>query len=128
MSRHRHPVKIRARLGDAWRQGGVAVLAIGGVLGLGLFATDHFMAAKRTPPAAAAPATAANDEEIYTGSILYMPEQGRVCRQLLFDNQTGRISDNGYVDCKAAAYSDDGTSKHWSVARMRVISSGFLQR
>jgi hypothetical protein len=76
--------------------------------------------------AAAAVALAADDDDIYTGSILYMPDSGNACRQLLFDNQNGQFTDNGYVDCDRAAYrGTDTTPKHWSAARVRVISSGF---
>ena len=61
--------------------------------------------------------TAVGDDSIYTGSILYMPQEGRTCRQLLFDNQSGRFSDNGYVDCVNAAYRSPGEPKFWSAAR-----------
>ena len=69
---------------------------------------------------------AASDDEIYTGSILYLPYEGRDCRQLLFDNRTGRISENGYIDCvKATDQSGINSPKQWSAARAKVISTGF---
>jgi hypothetical protein len=52
-------------------------------------------------------------------------QEGRTCRQLLFDNQSGRFSDNGYVDCVNAAYRSPGEPKFWSAARARVISNSF---
>ncbi len=68
------------------------------------------------------------EREVYTGSILYMPDDGRICRQLLFDNHNGRFSDNGYVDCEAAAYRGAlDVPKQWSVARLHVISTGFVR-
>lgn len=78
--------------------------------------------------AAAAPPAGAGqkDEEFYTGSILYQPYSGRLCRQHLFDNVTGRMSDNGVVDCEQAAYrSANGPAMNWSVARTNVISYSF---
>jgi hypothetical protein len=74
----------------------------------------------------AASAAGQRDAETYTGSILYLPFSGRLCRQHLFDNLTGQLSDNGTVDCEKAAYrSPNGTAKNWSVARTNVISYSF---
>ena len=58
-----------------------------------------------------------------------MPQEGRNCRQMLFDNNTGRFTDNGSVDCENAAYRgvDGNQSKQWSSARARVIADGFRQ-
>lgn len=113
-----------------------AVVAVGALLGVGLFASGQYIAARphvsriatvaaRVTGKTATAGTAVGDADIYTGSILYMPEQGSTCRQLLFDNQTGRFSDNGYVDCVNAAYHSPGEPKFWSAARARVISDGF---
>ena len=102
------------------------VVAVGAVLGTGLFAiADYFTVQHWVRPAAAA----RNAGEIYTGSVLYMPQEGRNCRQMLFDNHTGRFTDNGSVDCENAAYRgvDGNLSKQWSSARARVIADGFRQ-
>jgi hypothetical protein len=112
------------------------VLAIGIGLGAAAFGTDAYMTAKRqvaatqmTAAMAKAPKTvvAANDDEMYTGSILFTPDVGNVCHQLLFDNQNGGFIDNGYVDCAHAAYRgvSETSAKYWPVARVRVISDGF---
>jgi hypothetical protein len=113
-----HSESIRQTLG---------VVAIGAVLGTGLFAiADYFTVQHWVRPATAA---ARNAAEIYTGSVLYMPQEGRNCRQMLFDNHTGRFTDNGSVDCENAAYRgvDGNQSKQWSSARARVIADGFRQ-
>jgi hypothetical protein len=103
----------------------MAIVAIAAALALGAFAADKYAAAKRqAPPPAAEP----GEEEIYTGSILYMPDDGRICRQLLFNNHDGRFTDNGYVDCEAAAYRGAlDVPKQWSPARLHVISTGFFR-
>lgn len=101
-----------------------AIVTIGLCLGAGAFGIGRYATVTRQ-----AAAVAAADDEIYTGSILYMPDSGNACRQLLFDNQNGQFTDNGYVDCDRAAYRGANTTpKHWSAARVRVISSGFRDR
>jgi hypothetical protein len=125
MSRFARRPNIHPRPRDNSRQTAV-VVAIAAFLALGLLATGGYVAARQRP---AVVATASDDDEIYTGSILYMPDEGRICRQLLFDNHTGRLRDNGSVDCERATYrGSSDTPKQWSVARVRVISSGFRDR
>jgi hypothetical protein len=98
------------------------VLAIGAGLGLCVLGIEQYVTARRVAAAPAAP----NDSEIYTGSILYMPDVGDVCRQLLFDNHNGQFADDGYVDCAHAAYRGGiDWPQQWSSARMRVISTAF---
>ena len=128
--RHARPSPHRrngARQGS--RQGSRQVLAIviiGLCLGTGAFGVGRYVTVKREAAAMAAALAAADDDEIYTGSILYTPNTGNACRQLLFDNQNGQVTDNGYVDCDRAAYrSAYDMPKQWSAARVRVISSGF---
>lgn len=120
--------KRTRRAGNRPSQVGL-VVALGALLGLGAFGIDDYVTAKQAAAKAAAAAAAASDEEIYTGSILYIPDRGDLCRQLLFDNQNGQFTDNGYVDCERAANGDanDG-AKRWPAARVRVISSGFRDR
>jgi hypothetical protein len=125
MSRFVRPAKKKRRAGSGLHQVG-AVMALALCLGVGVVGIDNYVAAQR---AAAAAAAAARDDEIYTGSILYMPRVGDVCRQLLFDNQNGQFTDNGYVDCNRAAYQPKVNGpKQWSAARVRVISTGFRRR
>jgi hypothetical protein len=104
----------------------LAVTAIGATLALGVVATDQYVVAKRHAAAARAAAAAAGADEIYTGSILYMPDTSNICHQWLFDNHNGQFNDNGYVNCERAFYQGSPDSpKQWSAARVRVISSGF---
>jgi hypothetical protein len=99
------------------------VLASAGVFAVAALQIAGYATAKPKPAVAA---DAQGDEEIYTGSILYMPDEGDVCRQILFDNHNGRFTDNGYVDCEQAAYQGSSDApRQWSAARLRVISSGF---
>jgi hypothetical protein len=102
------------------------VIAIGAVLAAALFAIGEYVTNAQLAGSAATAAAAARDDKTYTGSILYMPDEGRTCHQLLFNNQTGRFTDNGKVDCVRAAY-QSATPKGWSAARASVISAGFRQ-
>jgi hypothetical protein len=104
----------------------LGVIAVGALLGTSLFAiADYFTVQHWVRPAKAV----RNAVEIYTGSVLYMPQEGRNCHQMLFNNNTGRFTDNGSVDCENAAYRgvDGNQSKQWSSARARVIADGFRQ-
>ena len=124
MNRFPRPSTRRRRARYGSRQVGI-VIAVGITFALGALAINDYATAMRR---AAAAAVAPSDDEIYTGSILYTPNEGNICRQLLFDNHNGRITDNGYVDCERAFYQGGlDTPKQWSAARLRVISSGFLQ-
>jgi hypothetical protein len=104
----------------------LGVVAVGALLGTSLFAiADYFTVQHWVRPVTAARSIG----EIYTGSVLYMPQEGRNCHQMLFNNNTGRFTDNGSVDCENAAYRgvDGNQSKQWSSARARVIADGFRQ-
>jgi hypothetical protein len=104
----------------------MAVLAaIGAIIAVGFFATNHIEFV-RSPVKAVIPK---GDDEIYTGSILFVPNDGKICRQFLFDNRSGRINDNGLVDCDHAYYQGPtGVPMQWSAARALVISEGFRRR
>lgn len=131
--------RTKGRSGDSVRQATV-VIAIGALAAVGLFiAGKYIVIVHRTPAvitamaaikagAKLAAAGASGAEGVYTGSILYMPDDGNVCRQLLFDNLTGRFTDNGNVDCLRATYGNvGGTPMQMSASRVRIISSGFRQ-
>jgi hypothetical protein len=121
MSRFARRPKVHPRSRHSARQ---TVLAIAAFLSPGLLAGGEYVTVKpRAPTVAVAP----SDDDIYTGSILYMPYDGSICRQLLFDNHTGRLSDNGNVDCEGAAYRS-ASDKLSSLSRAQVISNGFRDR
>ena len=110
--------KIRPRSGGSLR----TVIVVAAFLALGLFVNGEYLT--KRPHAAPRVAIAPSDDEIYTSSILFMPPEGKICRQLLFDNRTGRLRDNGNVACERASYQGMG-AKHWSTARLWAISRGF---
>jgi hypothetical protein len=120
MSRRPRSVKGRPRRFENIRQ--IAVLvSFAAPVALGLIASGKYIIARQL---AAATALEPSDDEIYTGSILYVPDEGTICHQVLFDNRNGRMSDNGDVDCERAA-----NSKNWSSSeRLETIRFGFRAR
>jgi hypothetical protein len=69
------------------------------------------------------------DDDLTTGSIVFVPIRGNRCRSRLIDNATWRIRDNGYVDCRAALLQNaDLPRVNWSTARTHAIQQGFVAR
>ena len=98
----------------------IVLALISAVVAAGLFAKNEI----EITQSKARPVIAPNDDEIYTGSILFVPYDGRICRQVLFDNRTGRLNDNGFVDCESSYYQERAEyPKQWP--RARVISESF---
>jgi hypothetical protein len=96
-----------------------AVLAL---LTAGLFAARE----TKIELSAAPPVVTPSDDEIYTGAILFVPDDGKVCRRILFDNRTGQLSDGGLVDCESAYYrSPNAPPAKMSIARTQAISETF---
>jgi hypothetical protein len=116
----------RTGVSERWRQVVAVVAAMAAGLSAGLFAAENIELAQPLT----GPAIAPSDDEIYTGSILFVPDDGMICRQFLFDNRTGRLFYNGSVDCELR-YGEDTTSgaaMPWSSMRTKIISEAFRNR
>jgi len=89
-------------------------------------------AIRNSPPGGtrvAATTSAQGNDDLTTGSIVFVPLFGNNCRTRLIDNATWRIRDNGVVDCNAAlAQSTHGRRIGWSAARLDVVRQGFSHR
>ena len=69
------------------------------------------------------------DDDLATGSIIFVPILGNTCRKRLIDNATWQIRDYGPVDCRAAlARGAHGNELGWSTSRVDVIRHGFYKR
>ena len=100
----------------------IVLCGIAAIIATGFFAATHIEIAR----APVKPAKLLSDDELYTGSILFVPNDGKICRQLLFDNRTGRMNDNGMVDRDRAYHqSANKAPMQWSSARAQVISESF---
>ena len=124
MTRFPRPAKKITRAGYGARQAFIAAVVIAAVLALGALATDQYLVAAKDQ--AVGTFEAATGDDIYTGSIVYMPDTNKVCHQWLFDNRTGQFTDKGAVNCEDAEGLDG--PQRWSSARIRVISTGFRGR
>jgi hypothetical protein len=121
MRRQRQRAKKRnSRSERARRITAVAALMV--VLAAGFFAATKTKIELSAAKLAATP----SDDEIYTGAILFVPDDGKVCRRFLFDNRSGRLTDSELVDCESAYYRSPGTPPaQMSIARTQAISETF---
>ncbi len=100
-----------------------AVAAVLAMLTAGVFAARETVVQFASP---APPVAKPSDDEIYTGAILFVPDDGKTCRRFLFDNRTGRLSYNGLVDCESAySQNRNPTPAQMSIARTQAISETF---
>jgi hypothetical protein len=122
MRRPQQRLKRRSGRSEGARRA-LAITAVIGVLAAGVFAAREAIVELSKPvPLAAKP----SDDEIYTGAILFVPDDGKTCRRFLFDNRTGRLSYNGLVDCESAYLQNRNPSPaQMSIARTQAISETF---
>jgi hypothetical protein len=122
MRRPKQRIKRRSGRSEAGRRI-AAVAAVAAVLTAGWFAARETTMELFAPPK---PHAMPSDDEIYTGAILFVPDDGKICRRFLFDNRTGRLSDNGLVDCESAYYQNrEASPAQMSAARTQAISETF---
>jgi hypothetical protein len=63
-----------------------------------------------------------SDDEIYTGSIIVVPPRGDQCWQMMLDNRTGRMWENGYVNCYTAVRQLAETKRSGAISSIRIQS------
>ncbi|NWG23293.1 MAG: hypothetical protein HXY30_02565 [Pseudorhodoplanes sp.] len=71
-----------------------------------------------------------SDDGLRTGSILFVPNEGNICRRRLIDNRTWRIRDGGAVICnEAVAWNANVVAGRLSpAARLDAIRGGFQKK
>lgn len=67
------------------------------------------------------------DEDLSTGSVIFVPILGNMCRKKVIDNATWRIRDIGPVECRTAL-GQGGNQSGWSTSRVDIIRNGFYSR
>ncbi len=77
---------------------------------------------------AAAPQPSVSLTERYTGAIIIVPERGEDCRQMMLDNRTGRMWDNGPVNCYEAVSRSEKERGGMSSLRINAIGKAFNRR
>lgn len=70
--------------------------------------------------------TAYGDDELRTGSILFVPTQGNVCQKKLIDNATWRIWNFGSVVCDEAVSWNAAHGTRFTGSRINAIRDGFF--
>jgi len=66
--------------------------------------------------------------EQYTGSVIIVPTRGEDCRQIMLDNRTGRMWDNGVVNCYQAVSRAEKERSGMSSLRINAIGKAFNRR
>lgn len=71
-----------------------------------------------------------SDDDLRTGSILFVPDHGNVCRKHVIDNRTWRIQSAGAVLCdEAVSWNANSAGNRISpLARIEAIREGFQQK
>jgi uncharacterized protein (AIM24 family) len=75
--------------------------------------------------------TGNGDGYLATGSVLFVPMEGNICRERLIDNKTWFIRDKGYVACdEAVSWNANtvATTTYSPVARVDAIRNGFARK
>jgi hypothetical protein len=119
------PKSLRARNRDG-RRAVFAIVCLGLILALTMFADLHKVKDDKQIAAATASSEEQVDDGPRTASILFVPYAGNTCRRNMLDNRTGAIWSVGFVACdEALAQSNNAESRQWSAARMEALRSGF---
>lgn len=119
----------RRRVGRDSRRALVLCLLFGAVATVGLGTVIRHAPSIGIRIAGNGPGYALRDDDLATGSIIFVPILGNTCRKKLIDNATWQIRDNGLVDCRAAlAQGAHGNQLGWSGSRVDVIRHGFYKR
>jgi uncharacterized protein (AIM24 family) len=100
--------------------------------------SDQFRNANRTglgdgagKQASASGAGENGEDYLTTGSVLFVPLQGNICRKRLIDNKTWLMRDKGYVVCDEAVSWNANTiptTTYSPSARVDAIRSGFVKK
>ena len=89
------PRRKAARTGSFYRRAGVTCVLLVSSWTVVYYRGD-------IPALLQSPAISRNELKVPNGSLLFSPFSDNTCRQSLIDNATGRIRDNGFVDCEVA--------------------------
>jgi hypothetical protein len=70
------------------------------------------------------------DDYLATGSILFVPLEGNLCRKRLIDNKTWMMRDKGYVICdEAVSWNANIQGQPYSpLSRVDAIRNGFAKK
>lgn len=84
-----------------------------------------FLLREGTPPAPPTPAQQAADPPQRTEGVITFAREGDACRQVILDNSTGRLRDNGSVPCGKPATPEERLRERYSGGRIDSIRDSF---
>ncbi len=122
-------VRSRSKHSKRRRRDAAGVLLVGGGVA-GLLALGVFVNAGLRGNADLDRTGIAEFEAIMrTGSILFVPFTGNLCRRKMIDNVSGAIWDAGFVDCDiAVAQAVAKQQRQWTAQRVEEIRAGLAKR
>jgi hypothetical protein len=118
-----HERSSRLQRGEIAR-GIVAGCALAGLFAAAFAIGSNWQAPRETLLAGSAPAQ--SDDDLTTGSIVFVPDFGSTCRQNLIDNRTWEVRDNGTMPChEALAAAPHRRSAGTGATRLDIIRESF---
>lgn len=98
-----------------------------GAVAIGIVTGAYFARTVTTAKTASYTAFLAQAEELRTGTVLFVPLEGNICRQRIIDNETWHMADAGSVVCdEAVSWNSSAPGQKYFVAvRVDAIRSGF---
>jgi hypothetical protein len=98
-----------------------SVFALAHTIGTGSLVPSirNFLAAAKAPPASP------DDDDLTTGSIVFVPVLGNECRQNVIDNATWQIREIGKVPCDEVLAQNRQHSGGPPNSRLEIISESF---
>jgi hypothetical protein len=68
-----------------------------------------------------------DDDQIYTGSIVFSPTRGDQCWERMLDNRTGKMWDKGFINCDEVTPQEKAKkmAEGMGAMRMRAFSKVF---
>jgi hypothetical protein len=124
MSQMRNPASGQAKSAIA-RSGDVSRAVIAGLALVGLFGIAYAIAVGAHMPRDNVQARSQSDDNLTTGSIVYMPALGDTCRKRIIDNRTGQVRDLGPVPCSEALNPTVRGSAGGPPTRIDIIRESF---
>jgi len=115
---------------DWLRRGEMLRAVVAGCALVGLFAAAYAIGSHWQAPGRetlfAGSAAPQSDDDLTTGSIVFVPDAGNTCRQNLIDNRTWEVRENGTLPChEALAAAPHRRAAGSGATRLDIIRESF---
>lgn len=126
MAKAANPLRDGSR---GWRRGEVPRAIVAGCVLAGLFAAAYAIGSQWQGPMREKAFVHSNqhesDDDLTTGSIVFVPVLGNMCRQNLIDNRTWEVRENGTMPCHEALAGPHGRAGVNGTTRLDIIRESF---